>query len=329
MYIYFNNQGTLTTNIPHGEPVRQGNILNVYACLPINFYSSKQEDKDNWYAEITTVLPNNNQGVNSLLSLTESNNLMKLFRKTNDSEITYDLKDNAPYLIYHFKLTSEQATIVPGKLQLKIKLKKISSTDFINLGAVTVFVEKVLGDHEQKGNPYGDLIRQVRDISAEVLLKENKSNKINSWSSTPSEEKYPSESLIKNYVDISDQEYSLSPQEAYNRLKGYIQVNDGNNTYFPQAAYDRLKLAIETTEEIWYEPTTEPNIERYKTWVSGVEINFEEEPSIISSVLQTQPVGDILIDENQPDEVLDVPVERNDEPTQPVGDIIIDENQPV
>ena len=173
------------------------------------------------------------------------------------------------------------------------------------------------------------MIKQVRDISLEMALKEDKSNKINSWSDEPSSEKYPAESLIKNYVDIADNEYSLSPQQAYDRLKNYSTITDGNNSYSPQAAYNNLKTAIETTEEIWYDPTTEPNVERYKTWVSGVEIDIEEDNNIEVNLLRTQPVGNISIDENQPNGVSNTPIGDNNEPAQPVGNISIDENQPV
>ena len=326
MYVYFNNQGVLTTSIPHGEPVRQGNWINLYACLPINFYSSKGEDKSNWLAIISTFYSNGTLGATDVLSTTTSENLIQVFRKNNDSEATYDLKDNHPYITYYFRLSPDQITKFSGKVQAKIVLAK-DSENIINLGVINIFVEKILGDQEEKNNVFGDIINKIQDIYAICASKEDKANKITSWSDIPSNEKYPAESLVKNYVDINDNEYNLSPQQAYDRLKNYSTIADGNNSYSPQAAYNNLRNLIDTTEEIWYEPTTEPDVQRYKTWVSDTEINIQASPLVSIMSVREQPLGDISIDENQPNEASQNLIEQEEE--QPVGNIVIDENQPV
>ena len=41
MFLYFNQSGELTTCIPHGEPPRQGNDLNVWIAVDKQYFTDK------------------------------------------------------------------------------------------------------------------------------------------------------------------------------------------------------------------------------------------------------------------------------------------------
>ena len=122
MYVYFNNQGVLTTNIPHGSPVRQNNPLSLYACFSPDYFFEKGENYEEWSAFASVVLPDGRTESNPIDTLTTVDDLIQTFYKTTDSEVTFDLEDEAPYLVYRFKFNAEQATKISGNIKIVITL---------------------------------------------------------------------------------------------------------------------------------------------------------------------------------------------------------------
>ena len=175
MYIYFNNQGVLTTNIPHGVPVRQNNPLNLYVCFSPDYFFEKQKNYEEWSAIATVVLPDGRIGASNVDTLSTNNDLVQTFYKTVDSEITYDLEDEAPYLIYRFKFSAEQATKISGKIKIVITLYNTNDlTDTIVLSPAIVYVEKTINESEQdQDNNF--ILRMAKIVTS---LETSKANKV-------------------------------------------------------------------------------------------------------------------------------------------------------
>lgn len=113
MYVYFDKKGTLTTIIPHGETIRQGNDIHLTVCFDKNYdrfksnmtVRAKMRGEDNWS-----------------VAYTFSNPHIITFKKLFDSEMTYDLQDNTQYVAYDIKLPYATSTNVYGKGKLIINV---------------------------------------------------------------------------------------------------------------------------------------------------------------------------------------------------------------
>ena len=113
MYVYFDKKGTLTTIIPHGETIRQGNDIHLTVCFDKNYdrfksnmtVRAKMRGEDNWS-----------------VAYTFSNPHIITFKKLFDSEMTYDLQDNTQYVAYDIKLPYATSTNIYGKGKLIINV---------------------------------------------------------------------------------------------------------------------------------------------------------------------------------------------------------------
>ena len=187
MYLYFNQEGDLTTNIPHGEILRQGSFLNITVCLDLDFFYNKEENQEDWKVNMQLGLPN---GVKSTTKIV-SDFSIEVFRKTNDSEITYDLIDGREYYMYKFKFTPEQATFLAGKLEIYTSLVKyvaildqygvstgqFSEEEIMYNGLAIAYVEKIFGFGmrnivDESNLHYNNLVAQINEIDTR---KENRS----------------------------------------------------------------------------------------------------------------------------------------------------------
>lgn len=179
MYLYFNNEGDLTTNIPHGEILRQGSFLNIVVCLDLDFFYNKGENQADWKVNVQLGLPNGIIGTTKIVSDFE----IATFRKTNDSEATYDLIDGKEYYMYKFLFTPAQATTVAGKLEIYTSLVKmitildgngISTGEYLeeNIvynGTTISYIERVFGYDkrnvvDESNLHYNNLVAQINEI---------------------------------------------------------------------------------------------------------------------------------------------------------------------
>lgn len=186
MYLYFNNEGELTTNIPHGEILRQGSFLNIVVCLDLDFFHSKEENQEDWKVNIQLGLPNGIIGTTKIVSDFK----IATFRKTNDSEATYDLIDGKEYYMYKFSFTPEQATTVAGKLEIYTSLVKMiaildgngvstgeySEENIVYNGTTISYIERVFGYDkrnivDESNLHYNNLVAQINEID---IRKENR-----------------------------------------------------------------------------------------------------------------------------------------------------------
>lgn len=226
MYVYFNNQGILTTSIPHGKPVRQGSYLDLFICLEKDF--PIEENRVN----VELIFPDGGaagkQSIGCFKAITEDEEVAKLleFKKMNDSETTYDLKNGELYWTYHFRFFPEESTLYAGKLVANISIIKVSAyvneegvaeetniDDIMYYGNIDIYVERTSGNAERKVNDnstnyYQGIKAQVNELDNR---KANKSsveildNKLNDF---------------VNYVTLN--RIGLLTVEEYNEETGYI-----------------------------------------------------------------------------------------------------------
>lgn len=193
MYLYFNREGILTTSIPHGSPVRQGSSLEIVVCLdcPDRFNSHENYDPEILYnCQIELVLPNGDRG--TAQAITAEPPTCKVFRKTKDSEITYDLVDGRKYWTYTFRFEPEQATVDAGILEANVSMwqlkevedgeleflvddeyKKFERVGIGYFGTAKIFVERTLGDATiTEGlaiDHYNNIVKQINALNAQTV----------------------------------------------------------------------------------------------------------------------------------------------------------------
>lgn len=150
MYVYFNKEGRITTKIPHGEIVRQGNPLNLYICLadglfPDSDYISK------WSASVKFIYPDKTVSTEFPYSI-EDGPLRKRFKKLSDSEITFDLISGKSYYTFVFNIAAQYSTNIPGDVTAIIKLyNRDNNTEFYQ-DNLNFFVENTIGGNKFSSN---------------------------------------------------------------------------------------------------------------------------------------------------------------------------------
>lgn len=133
MYLYFNKNGDLTTKIPHGEIVRQGNSIDLYICFPLEFSQNLEEYKIN----VEFIKP-----ASSIPFTLEADYIgKKEFYKLKDSEVTFDLIDGKKYHTFYLKCSN--VTVDSGILRINFSLKKDEEEFFLE--STEIFIEKTIG----------------------------------------------------------------------------------------------------------------------------------------------------------------------------------------
>lgn len=151
MYIYFNDEGILTTQINHGEVARQGSTLHLYIAF------SKDYDLSNKILDIRFKKPGENY-FNSTNYFPDSQvPELKVFEKVKNNEITYDLVDGEIYQVYTWTADSTVGlTDEYGTASVVIRLLEDTSADnnvvenIITKGLIQIYVEKTFGEKKNK-----------------------------------------------------------------------------------------------------------------------------------------------------------------------------------
>lgn len=127
MYLYFNQDGQLKTCITHGEPVRQGSILNITACFDTNYFKTIMEANNyKFYSVNMQIIGVDGKTTYDAFDLDGGN--IRPFEKASDSELTYGLVPGKEYLMFDFSWlptssTSGYPTINAGKIQIATSVK--------------------------------------------------------------------------------------------------------------------------------------------------------------------------------------------------------------
>ena len=159
MYIYFNSSLEPTTVIPHGEILRQGGDLNVYVCF--------DEEVQTAGKSISCSVIHNESVIGTPHFLDYIGN--RVFYRTKDSEVIYDLVEGQSYQTYHTKFYPNEATEEFGNITLSFEFidpkGKVTKT-----AAVKTYVEKTIGYSKPKieitPSQYDQLIKEIQKIDA-------------------------------------------------------------------------------------------------------------------------------------------------------------------
>lgn len=184
MYLYFNKHGTLTTIIPHGEPVRQGSYLNIYVLLDEDFFSSKNGNINNYSVNVELIVPDNT--LTSVKIGAEDGPQLLPFSKTSDSEMTYDLVQGRRYWTYHFRFPPSQSTMYAGKIVACVSImeavladlgdtESVIEKDLLYLGKADIYIEKTFGTAKRVVSEgslhYNNLVKQINIINDTKVSK--------------------------------------------------------------------------------------------------------------------------------------------------------------
>lgn len=149
MYLYYNNDGTLTTQLTHGQIPRQGSNLNIVAMVSLDFFKTNGDASvGDWYATIQIVNENGQDLINGVAVMKREG--VTTFTKANNSEVTYDLVNDEDYYAFSFGALIDSfpyVTAQPGNIKVGITfnnsnypLKKVVG------GEATIYIEPVLDE---------------------------------------------------------------------------------------------------------------------------------------------------------------------------------------
>ena len=151
MYLYFNKNGTLTTQINHGEIPRQGANLRVCALVDLNFFSENLDPiLDNWTAYIKVVDTKGDSVISSQTMgglNTGGHPEMITFAKANNAEVTFNLIPGQSYYAFEYIITPEiypGVTALSGNIKVGITFANIVDSKDVVCGEATVYIEPVL-----------------------------------------------------------------------------------------------------------------------------------------------------------------------------------------
>lgn len=144
MYVYFNKEGRITTKIPHGEIVRQGNPLNLYVCIEPNSFINNENFTD-WSASVRFVYPDGKTSSGEFPSSVDAGPERKKFIKLKDSEITYDLVPGRWYYTFIFNIDAQYSTNIAGNLIATLRLWDTKHNEMYYQENINIFVEAVKG----------------------------------------------------------------------------------------------------------------------------------------------------------------------------------------
>ena len=150
MYIYIDKTGTITTQIDHGEPVRQGNELRLVICFDKDNPNINENSSLAVKCRIRDMHPNWEESDTYYFSMAQS---LETFRKIKTSEMTYDLIDGEKYRMFrHYNSQANGAIPVGeyttehyGKLECLIRLYNGSDTEPIFSDTAEINVSATYG----------------------------------------------------------------------------------------------------------------------------------------------------------------------------------------
>lgn len=116
MWIYLNESGNVTTMIPHGQAIRQGNRLDIWIARPLGC--------GDWTPMLSFLVPGSNRFQSGGALVPNDQQDEYVFHKLSSSETTYDLRDGKPYSVRHVVVSGEPpvATAVHGTVKMSISI---------------------------------------------------------------------------------------------------------------------------------------------------------------------------------------------------------------
>ena len=123
MYIYINKEGKITTQIEHGEPVRQGNALHLVVC-----FDKDREEELKSYSLSADFKNNEIENSEWIVGYIFNNPRVLPFEKIKSSEMTFDLVDGEEYVMFDKTIEANSGvTKYPGHLSCVLTLGKVEN----------------------------------------------------------------------------------------------------------------------------------------------------------------------------------------------------------
>lgn len=162
MYLYFNKNGTLTTQINHGEVPRQGANLDVHALVDLDFFEEQGDyHLDDWTALLKVV---DTLGNTALSGATMNGPELITFVKSNNAEATFNLVNGQNYYAFDFLINSSiysDVTALSGNIKIGVSFINTDSSLNVVGGECTLYIEPVLKDSYIKNNINPSQYRQL------------------------------------------------------------------------------------------------------------------------------------------------------------------------
>lgn len=162
MYLYFNKNGTLTTQINHGEVPRQGANLDVHALVDLDFFEEQGDyHLDDWTALLKVV---DTLGNTALSGATMDGPKLITFVKANNAEATFNLVNGQNYYAFDFLINSSiysDVTALSGNIKIGVSFINTDSSLNVVGGECTLYIEPVLKDSYIKNNINPSQYRQL------------------------------------------------------------------------------------------------------------------------------------------------------------------------
>lgn len=162
MYLYFNKNGTLTTQINHGEVPRQGANLDVHALVDLDFFEEQGDYQlDDWTALLKVV---DTLGNTALSGATMNGPKLITFVKSNNAEATFNLVNGQNYYAFDFLINSSiysNVTALSGNIKIGVSFINTDSSLNVVGGECTLYIEPVLKDSYIKNNINPSQYRQL------------------------------------------------------------------------------------------------------------------------------------------------------------------------
>ena len=222
MWLYMNPNGTISTCIEHGEPVRQGNDVNFYICFP------NEEKYENLTVSLKALNTSTNTYAYAAHNISDSAFDVVVFNKAYLNEVSYDFKDGTQYIRYSLTLDSA-ATSKYGILPIQIDVS--DGSNVISYSA-NVNVQKVYGNSTRTSitdSEYNNLLNIIND----GIDKRGKLDGANKWSGKNSFSILPTYSSDYEYSDFSDDSFITKEYMEKNSIKvvtGTITLKDATVT---------------------------------------------------------------------------------------------------
>ena len=180
MYLYFNKNGTLTTQINHGEVPRQGANLDVFALVDLDFFDENLDpNPEHWVANIKATDSRGESVITTTLMTglnTSGNPESMVFAKANNAEATFNLVNGQTYYAFEYLINVSMfpaVTALSGNIKIGINFVNSEDSNLdVTCGEATVYIEPVLNSSYLKNtiNPsqYRQLIYRIEHLNPVV-----------------------------------------------------------------------------------------------------------------------------------------------------------------
>ena len=246
MYIYIDKTGTITTQIEHGEPVRQGNELHLVIC----FDKDDPRINGNSFIEVQSKMKDihSKWGDKYVFALDKEE---EIFRKIKTSEMTYDLINGERYKTFRYSFNNGKIPVTEyttkhfGKLELLITLFTDTQQDIEDLAEINVSATygKVQPEVNITRTEYAELMGEIA-----LRVKSDNLKTINGQSLLGSgdiEIKETDITQLTEEVNTLETKYDELTEEIALRVK-----SDNLKTINGQSILGSGDIEIKTTDDI-------------------------------------------------------------------------------